>query len=110
MNDYRPEQGYVPPGWDEWYAYSHGYYNYVLNENGTPVRYGDTAADYSTDVFAGHAAAAIRRAAAGRAPFFFIVAPFAPHSPERPAPRHTDLFADAEIGRASCRERVCQYV
>src|SRR3546814_518506 len=99
MNDYRPEQGYVPPGWDEWYAYSHGYYNYVLNENGTPVRYGDTAADYSTDVFAGHAAAAIRRAAAGRAPFFFIVAPFAPHSPERPAPRHTDLFADAVYPR-----------
>src|SRR3546814_11123741 len=64
-----------------------------------PVRYGDTAADYSTDVFAGHAAAAIRRAAAGRAPFFFIVAPFAPHSPERPAPRHTDLFADAVYPR-----------
>src|SRR3546814_5697711 len=52
MNDYRPEQGYVPPGWDEWYAYSHGYYNYVLNENGPPVRYGDPAAASSTHGFA----------------------------------------------------------
>src|SRR3546814_3388511 len=33
MNDYRPEQGYVPPGWDEWYAYSHGYYNYRSEEH-----------------------------------------------------------------------------
>jgi arylsulfatase A-like enzyme len=99
MNDYEPEEGYVPPGWDEWYGYRDGYYNYVLNENGTPVRYGASEADYSTDVFARHATAAIHRAAAGEAPFFFIVAPFAPHSPERPAPRHAHLFADATYPR-----------
>jgi len=99
MNDYEAAEGYVPPGWDEWYAYSHGYYDYVLNENGTPVRYGSTAADYSTDVLAGHATAAIRRAADGTAPFFVVVAPFAPHSPELPAPRHEHLFADAVYPR-----------
>lgn len=99
MNDYHPETGYVPPGWDEWYAYSDGYYNYVLNENGKPVRYGDREADYSTDVFAAKASATIRRAVAGQAPFFLVVAPFAPHSPERPAPRHKHLFAEVTYPR-----------
>jgi N-acetylglucosamine-6-sulfatase len=106
MNDYDPTEGYVPPGWDEWYAYSHGYYDYVLNENGRPVRYGREEADYSTDVLAGHATAAIRRAAAGQAPFFFVVAPFAPHSPELPAPRHEHLFADAVYPRPASFDEV----
>jgi len=101
MNDYAPEEGHVPPGWDEWYGNRDGYYNYVLNENGKPVSYGDRAEDYSTDVLAGHAAAAIRRATAGEAPFFFIVTPFAPHSPETPAPRHAHLFADLTYPRSA---------
>lgn len=99
MNDYAPEEGHVPPGWDEWYGTRDGYYDYVMNENGTPVSYGDQAEDYSTDVLAGHAAAAIRRAAAAAEPFFFIVAPFAPHAPETPAPRHEHLFADLTYPR-----------
>jgi arylsulfatase A-like enzyme len=40
---------YIPPGWDEWYSPSAGNpyteYNYTLNENGSQVVYGATAAD-----------------------------------------------------------------
>jgi len=94
MNDYEPEEGYVPPGWDEWYGAGHDYYDYVLNENGRLVGYGGRPEDYLTDVLARHADGAIRRAAAGDAPFFFYVAPYAPHAPAIAAPRHERLFAD----------------
>ncbi len=94
MNDYEPEEGYVPPGWDVWVGAGHDYYNYVLNENGRLVSYGDQPEDYLTDVRARHATGAIRRAAVREAPFFFYVATYAPHAPALPAPRHEHLFAD----------------
>ncbi|HEY9548262.1 MAG TPA: sulfatase [Kiloniellaceae bacterium] len=99
MNEYDPAEGYVPPGWDEWYGTGNGYYDYVVNENGNPVRYGDREEDYLTDVLAGYATSTIRRAAAGDAPFFLLITPFAPHSPEIAAPRHQDLFAGATYPR-----------
>ncbi len=42
----------MPPGWSEWYACSDDQevYNYRLNENGTPVHYGDQPADFKQDV------------------------------------------------------------
>ena len=45
---------YVPPGWDVFAAYERAteYFNYMLNEQGTIVRYGEDEDDYSTDVFA----------------------------------------------------------
>src|SRR3546814_6741491 len=52
-----------------------------------------------TDVLAGYATSTIRRAAADDAPFFLLIAPFAPHSPEIAAPRHQDLFAGATYPR-----------
>src|SRR3546814_2139092 len=59
-----------------------------------------------TDVLAGYATSTIRRAAADDAPFFLLIAPFAPHSPEIAAPRHQDLFAGATYPRpASFDER-----
>src|SRR3546814_19085271 len=99
MNEYDPAEGYVPPGWDEWYGTGNGYYDYVVNENGNPVRYGAREEDYLTDVLAGYATSTIRRAAADDAPFFLLIAPFAPHSPEIAAPRNQALFAGATYPR-----------
>jgi arylsulfatase A-like enzyme len=100
LNDYATgaPQSYVPPGWDEWRAdltaeLDLRYYNYSLNENGTVVRYGQAAQDYSTDVFAGQAVDFIRRAAGDeKTPFFLYLAPHAPHKPAVYADRHAHEF------------------
>ena len=90
----------VPPGWDEWYAAAGGkYFRYTLNENGRFVSYGDRPADYSTDVFSRKTTDFVRRSAAARQPFFVYLAPWAPHSPFVPAPRHADAFAGARAPR-----------
>jgi N-acetylglucosamine-6-sulfatase len=91
-----------PTGWDEGHAANNdGYFNvnYKLNANGKVETYGDTPEDYLTDVIAKKAAGHIRRFAAEGRPFFLYVAPFSPHSPHNPAPRHADLFEDAELPR-----------
>jgi arylsulfatase A-like enzyme len=76
------EAEYVPPGWDEWRAFSShpgsggAFYNYELSVNGTPTTYGRTNKDYSTDVLATMAVEFIRDS---EDPFFLYFAPFAPH-------------------------------
>ncbi len=93
-----------PPGWDEWDAANNdGYFNvnYKLNENGEVVAYGGAPADYLTDVIAGKAVAAIRRFSAENRPFFLYVAPFAPHSPYNPAPRHKGMFENAQLPQSA---------
>ncbi len=90
------------PGWDEWHAANNdGYYNvnYRLNANGKVETYDDAPEDYLTDVIARKAAAHIRRFAAEGRPFFLYVAPFSPHSPYNPAPRHMTLFQDVPLPR-----------
>ena len=90
---------YIPPGWDEWYAEVSGhYFDYELNENGQVVQYGNDPEDYETDVLARKAAEFIRHSA-GEAPFFIYLAPFAPHGPLIPAPRHSNEFADHQAPR-----------
>lgn len=95
---------YIPPGWSEWYsaikgtAYSE--FNYTLNENGKLVTYGDTPGDYGTDVYARHAIDFIQRSAKEGKPFFVYLAPYAPHSPSTPAPRHANLFPDVKAPRS----------
>lgn len=95
---------YVPPGWTDWAssvagnAYSE--YNYTLNENGRAARYGALPSDYGTDVYAGKAAAFIRKSSADGKPFFVYLAVYAPHGPATPAPRHATLFADARAPRS----------
>jgi len=88
---------YIPPGWDEWYSPRAGNpyteYNYTLNENGTPVQYGDTPADYLTDVIYARAVDFIlRNSSTPKKPLFIYFATYAPHSPYTPAPRHANLF------------------
>jgi N-acetylglucosamine-6-sulfatase len=94
---------HVPPGWTEWYSpvagnpYSN--FNYVMNENGKLVRYGSRAEDYLTDVVARKSIDFIKRAAAEGQPFFIHLALYVPHSPATPAPRHAQLFPDAQLPR-----------
>ncbi len=98
-------QNYIPPGWTEWFvpagdmryndsAYSG--FNYLLNENGNLVQYGDQPEDYTTDVFAAKAINFIKSNKSGQ-PFFAYIAPYVPHRPSTPAPRHADLFADIQL-------------
>lgn len=95
---------YVPPGWDEWYSpvagnpYSE--YNYTLNENGTPVSYGASPADYLTDVIFAKAVDFILRTSRSPAqPFFIYFSTYAPHGPSTPAPRHANLFPTVKAPR-----------
>jgi N-acetylglucosamine-6-sulfatase len=90
---------YIPPGWDEWYSPAAGNpyseYNYTLNENGALVVYGNTPADYLTDVIRARAVDFIKRAATTpNQPLFLYFATYAPHEPFTPAPRHASLFPD----------------
>jgi arylsulfatase A-like enzyme len=85
---------YVPPGWRRWVAFSpsnvDNYFGYVLNVDGSLVPRGGPPEDYSTDVLAAEAEAFIRDNAAN--PFFVLLAPYGPHNPATPAPRHEDAF------------------
>ena len=91
---------YVPPGWTNWHAFLYEeyektfYYGYKMVENGEVVQYGDTPADYSTDVIKGQALRFIEQSIADGKPFFAYIAPIAPHGPSTPAERHTGLYTD----------------
>lgn len=100
MNGYQPGLG-APAGWSEWYGVGNGYpsYDYTMNENGTPVRYGHGPQDFLVDVIAHKAADVIRRGASDKTPVFLYIAPFTPHAPATAAPRHEALFADATLPR-----------
>ena len=101
LNQYTPEQDGVPPGWDDWHVGSdnNSNYNYTLNENGRIVAYGESPADYMTDVLARKSVAIIERAAAAGEPFFLHISTYAPHSPSTWAPRHDGLFEDVALPR-----------
>ena len=100
LNGYRPGKAlggdgpFVPPGWDEWAVAGNGYpeYDYELNVNGKVRSHGHRPGDYLTDVLAKRGNDFIRANAERGTPFFLEVAPFAPHGPSTPAPRHADAF------------------
>lgn len=92
---------YIPPGWNNWETWlsddqNKGAFNYKLNENGIIKQYGSIASHYLTDVLKAKAVNFINRQTG---PFFLVVAPFAPHSPAQPAPRHAQLFLTAKQPR-----------
>ncbi len=98
----------IPPGWDEWYACldstENHYYDYTLNENGVLTHYGNSPADYKTDVYGAKAVAAIQqRAALGPAgqPFFMFAAFTAPHLPAFPAKRDQRRFRHRDLPRSA---------
>jgi N-acetylglucosamine-6-sulfatase len=98
MNGYEPEKHKPLPGWDEWYGVGGKLtnFNYTLNENGKVVAYGDEPDDHLTDVLARKAADVIRRTDRDQ-PLFLYIAPYDPHSPATPAPRHAGRYADEPL-------------
>ncbi len=85
-------RNYVPPGWTHWYVPVNGNeyteyteFNYDLNEDGRIVHYKHAARDYMVDVLNRKAVHLIKTA---QRPFFFYIAPYAPHLPATPAPRY----------------------
>jgi N-acetylglucosamine-6-sulfatase len=95
LNGYQPKNP-VPPGWNEWDVTGNGYpeYNYTLNENGSPHRYGHAPSDYLTDVLSNKAGSFVDNAAKSDKPFMLQVATFAPHGPYTPAPRYVGAAND----------------
>jgi arylsulfatase A-like enzyme len=93
----------VPPGWTTWAAFLSGvsedyYYGYALNVNGRRTAPAGTSEDdYSTDRLADLVARTIRARKA--TPWFLVFAPYAPHFPAWPAPRHAGMFGDAALPR-----------
>ena len=93
---------YVPPGWDQWYAWEGTYSSdttYDINENGRIVRY-ERSEMHDTDLHAQTAERFIRQTAGG-APFYMHLSPNAPHKPAYAAPRHASLFADEPLPKPS---------
>jgi arylsulfatase A-like enzyme len=129
LNGYGSTQAAVPPGWDEWYgklsqydthlAGNRIYYNYSLLEQGPGgppaelVNYGQSEADYQTDVLGDKAVDAIHRLAGpGHSdPFFLNLWVSAPHAPYVPAARHAGAFDglpirhDAAFNEASMKDK-----
>ena len=105
FNGYTPSRAsYVPPGWDRWYAFSTDdigggkYFDYSLSSNGRLVWFGRSASDYSTDVLAREADRFIRTTVSNT-PLFLYFAPYAPHLPSTPAPRHATAFSNLAPSR-----------
>jgi arylsulfatase A-like enzyme len=67
------------------------FFDYQLADNHAVESHGSAEADYSTDVLARKATDFIRTS--GDRPFFMIFAPYAPHDPATPAPRHAGRYA-----------------
>jgi arylsulfatase A-like enzyme len=91
---------YIPPGWDVWYSPARGQpytgNNYTMNENGSLVAYGLGEDEYLTDVLAERTLQLLAGRATADDPFFIYLAPYAPHEPATPAPRHAEMFPEIE--------------
>jgi N-acetylglucosamine-6-sulfatase len=99
-NDTKPENTYIPPGWDEWdVSFTQEVYDYQMNENGKIVSYGSKPEDFKTDVLANKAVSFLEHRQDTDSPFFMYLAPLAPHAPATPAPRHKDMFRDLQVPR-----------
>jgi N-acetylglucosamine-6-sulfatase len=110
-NDSIPPCKEVPVGWNEWYgnvAKDAEFTNYVLNENGSLVKYGNppsylptsctfsaTSTGYQTDVYNQKALKVInqRASATDGKPFFLWVA-YGTRAAATPAPRHIGFFSN----------------
>jgi N-acetylglucosamine-6-sulfatase len=105
LNGY-PEQApvkktYVPPGWNTWVSPAAGYpysqFDYTLNEDGRLTHQKPSPATYLTDVLTRKVSNFLAAKDAG--PFMAYVAPYNPHIPAVPAPRHRGLFAGVRAPR-----------
>jgi N-acetylglucosamine-6-sulfatase len=100
LNGYRPPQHPPAPGWAMWAVAGNGYpeFNYALNQDGKIVHYGDTPADYLTDVLSALAVRFVQQITGAR--FVIEIATFAPHAPYTPAPRDAEALPGLRAPRA----------
>jgi N-acetylglucosamine-6-sulfatase len=104
LNAYPTNAGrnYVPPGWTDWHSFiyqkgdSDFYYNYIMNENGELVTYGEAPEEYSTDVIREKSIRFINKNAQQNSPFFLLISVYAAHGPGTAAPRHEGTFPTLE--------------
>ena len=100
LNEYNnlSPDGYIPPGWDEWFAFFDGslphrfYQNYDVSDSGVIKHYGTKDDEYSTDVLAKRAVEFIK--SSKNQPFFLFFSPYSPHPPYEAAVRHRQLYRD----------------
>ena len=110
LNGYRADSGAIPVGWTDWAASAKGYqgFDYTLNINGTPQFFGEQPSDYLTDVISERGADFVDFMATQDRPFFVELAPFTPHRPAVPAPRHVGLFPDLTAPRGPAFDRAIE--
>lgn len=105
LNGYpiRLDREYVPQGWDEWFSPGRGKpytgFKYTLNANGTLITYANQPEHYLLDVLSIQMDGFLRAPERVDAPFFMFFAPYQPHEPATPAPRHENLFSDLQAPR-----------
>ena len=87
------------PGWDEWYGVGGRFTNfdYTLNENGRLVALRQPARGPSDRRARAQGRRRDPRARPPTSRLFLYVAPYDPHSPATPAPRHAELYADEPL-------------
>ncbi|MEA2027032.1 MAG: sulfatase-like hydrolase/transferase [Chloroflexota bacterium] len=93
LNGYRKfsPQRYDPPGWSDFDVINSNQGKYfwyqIRDRDGNISQHKTDEADYSTDVIADIAVERIREAPDDQ-PLFTLIAPYTPHEPNLPAPRH----------------------
>jgi arylsulfatase A-like enzyme len=99
---------YVPPGWTDWHAIIGPYaaFDYTLNENGALVSYGHQEEQHFDDVLTRKSVEFIKESLQNGRPFFAYIAPFSPHEPAIPAPRHATAFPGVLAPRTPAVEEV----
>lgn len=98
LNGYEDsEAAHVPPDWDHWYGMTDlSYFGPHFSVQGKLLK---TSKDtYQTD-FISNTSLALLKSRDKTKPFFIYIAPFAPHTPATPAPRHAHLFKNISAPR-----------
>jgi len=106
------DMDYVPPGWDSWHTFAkptpasdgrhQGYYDYWLMDRTdkqsepTYTYYGNSSADYSTDVLSARAVDVVESTPQDQ-PLFLISTVFAPHKPYTVPLRHQNVWNRVKI-------------
>ena len=98
LNGYSDQHaGDVPPGWDHWHGMTDmAYFGPHFSDQGKLLKLPKSV--YQTDYISETTLTWLRQRDTSK-PFFFYVAPFAPHAPSLPAPRHANLFNDKKAPR-----------
>lgn len=98
LNGYSDSQAsHVPPGWDHWYGMTDtAYFGPHFSAGGTLVKLSKDV--YQTDYIGAQALNMLEKRDTKK-PLFIYIAPFAPHAPSLPAPRHANLFTNITAPR-----------